>query len=94
MLGLEAVAALFFFVLLLVNSESPRWLMSKGCNTEAAQLFRRLTGNDEAAKEEYAAVEKALQEELSTGKESLFCRRYRKRSSSLYASPLSINCLG
>ncbi len=60
MLGIEAVPVLFFFVLLLANTESPRWLMSKCRNTEAAQLFRRLTGSDEAVKEEYAAVEKAL----------------------------------
>ena len=78
MLGIEAIPALIFFILLLGNPESPRWLMSKGRNTEAAQLFRKLTGSEEAAQEEYVAVEKALQEELSTGKESLFCWRFRK----------------
>ncbi len=78
MFGVEAIPAFLFLAALLVNPESPRWLVTKNRIEEARKLFVKLVGSEEAADEELKVVQQAIDDERSVGKERLFCWRYRK----------------
>lgn len=78
MFGVEAVPALFFWIALTFNPESPRWLAARERYDEARKLLGQLILNDEEADAELAAIKESLEAERSAGKERLFCRRYRK----------------
>ncbi len=78
MFGVEAIPAFLFFLALLVNPESPRWLAAKNRIDEARALFVRLVGNAEAAEKELETVLESLKTERAAGTERLFCKRYWK----------------
>ena len=48
MLGMEAVPALLFFIVLFFIPESPRWLVVKGAEKKASAILNRIYGKDEA----------------------------------------------
>ncbi len=51
MLGMEAIPALLFFILLIFIPESPRWLVIKGKTEEAKSILLKTSGNTEAENE-------------------------------------------
>jgi MFS transporter, SP family, arabinose:H+ symporter len=48
MLGMEALPALLFFIVLFFIPESPRWLVVKGAEKKASLILNRIYGKDEA----------------------------------------------
>ena len=51
MLGMEAVPAISFFILILIIPRSPRWLVVKGQKDKARKILIRLVGSEEADNE-------------------------------------------
>lgn len=51
MLGMDAVPAVLYFVLLFAVPESPRWLFSRGREAEAGAILTRVCGAEQAAGE-------------------------------------------
>jgi sugar porter (SP) family MFS transporter len=76
MLGIPAVPAALFYLLLAGIPESPRWLVKKHRPEEAAQVLRRL-GSDEPEKL-LAEIRESLHEETVAADEPLFQRKYKK----------------
>ena len=70
MLGMEALPALFFFIMCVVIPESPRWLAEKGRNAEAGRVLARINGREAAAKE-LAEIDSAIAEESGSLSELL-----------------------
>lgn len=73
MLGIAALPAALFFVMLFGIPKSPRWLVSKGHVDEAREVFR-LTGEENAEKELQDIVASLHAERQQ---EPLFSRKYR-----------------
>jgi sugar porter (SP) family MFS transporter len=48
MLGMEALPALLFFIVLFLIPESPRWLIVKGQEKKASSILKKIFGEDEA----------------------------------------------
>lgn len=59
MLGMEAVPAISFFILILFIPKSPRWLVVKGQSDQARKVLTSLVGIEEA-KQEIAEIEDTL----------------------------------
>ena len=57
MLGVEALPAVFYFLVLHLVPESPRWLVMNGSKTEALDVMARVSGRVQAEKE----LEKVLE---------------------------------
>jgi MFS transporter, SP family, arabinose:H+ symporter len=76
MLGMEAVPALFFMLMIFPVPESPRWLVQKGRDAEARAILERVAGRDHAARE-LAAIHDSMQEEEGRFSE-LFTRNYSR----------------
>ena len=74
MLGVEALPALLFGLLLLSIPESPRWLIQKGLVQPAREVFRKI-GERQIEREV-----QAIQQSLHTGlqKDKLFRKKYSK----------------
>ncbi|WP_050183480.1 sugar porter family MFS transporter [Domibacillus robiginosus] len=70
MLALCAVPAVILFVSMLAVPESPRWLASKGKNTEALRVLKQIR-NDERAKAEFYEIETAVKKDSELEKASL-----------------------
>ena len=78
MLGIEAVPAAAFFVLLLPTPESPRWLIARTRTDEARNVLARLGVDAEGINREVADVQQSLDLEHHQGQDTLFQRAYRK----------------
>ncbi len=79
MLGVEAVPALIYLVLLLFVPRSPRWLMQKGWGEEAMKVLVSVHG-EEPAKVVYNEIDQSLKEEINKKKarwSDLFTRRMK-----------------
>jgi sugar porter (SP) family MFS transporter len=73
MLGVEAIPALLFTILVSKIPQSPRWLLLKGENAAAQAIWETLNVNE---KEQKAFIEQALDQE-SNGTADLFSKKYR-----------------
>lgn len=60
MLGSESVVTILFLLIVCVIPESPRWLIVKGRDAKAREIFRRIKGNDEGALEEFSATKASI----------------------------------
>ncbi len=73
--GVAAVPALLFFLMLFRIPRSPRWLVKQGHLAEARDVLERIAGGAAAA--EMADIEASLAHDRSAGTQPLFSRRYR-----------------
>lgn len=77
MLGVEAIPAVLYFVLLFFVPESPRWLFSKGQEDAALKIFTRVAG-PEHAQEELRSIRENAAEQVGEAKVgSLLGRKMR-----------------
>ncbi len=67
MLGVEAIPAIIYFILLLFVPRSPRWLMQKGLDEEAMGVLTRVNGEANAPVV-FREIEKSLSEEVNKDK--------------------------
>jgi sugar porter (SP) family MFS transporter len=74
-LGISALPALLFLLMLLRVPRSPRWLVEKGRLLEARDVLRRVAR--EAADAEFAEIQNSLESDRAAGSQPLFSRRYR-----------------
>ena len=73
-LGVSAIPATLFFLMLLRIPESPRWLVKKGRTNEAGEVLR-LTGEENSEQELKAIVESIDAEHVTS--DALFTAKYR-----------------
>jgi len=75
-LGVQALPAVAFFILLFYIPRSPRWLMLRGGEVEAAKVLDSLGTLDVPA--QIAAIRDSLHQEFRGKVEPLFCRAHAK----------------
>lgn len=73
--GVAALPAVLFFLMLFRIPRSPRWLVEKGLLAEARQVLTRIAGG--AADAEMAEIKESLNSDRAAGNQPLFSRRYR-----------------
>lgn len=61
MLGIEALPAVLYLLALFGVPESPRWLLMQDREEEALQVFTKVTGDEQAAREGVASIHEAMQ---------------------------------
>lgn len=77
MLGVEAVPAAVFFLLLFRTPESPRWLVARGREPQARAVLARLGVDATQRDREIGAIRDSLDLEHHTLEEPFFQRAYR-----------------
>src|ERR1700722_3083586 len=77
MLGVEAVPAALYFLLLFFVPESPRWLFSKGREGQALEIFTKVAGPDGAANELRSLRQSAAERVAGVSIGALFSRKMR-----------------
>lgn len=75
-LGIQAVPALAFLIMLFLIPRSPRWLMMKGKREEAAVVLRKIGVADVDG--QIATISSELREEGSSGKAPLFTKGHSR----------------
>jgi sugar porter (SP) family MFS transporter len=76
MLGVQAVPSLLFFVMVFFVPESPRWLIKKNFEDEAAKVLASIGESNVA--QALKRIKDSLQTEVGQVKESLFNGQYNK----------------
>jgi sugar porter (SP) family MFS transporter len=74
-IGVSAVPAVFFLLMLFRIPRSPRWLVEKGYVGEAESVLQRISGH--AWGPELAEIAASLASDREAGNQPLFSRRYR-----------------
>ncbi|HWF19308.1 MAG TPA: sugar porter family MFS transporter, partial [Verrucomicrobiae bacterium] len=77
MLGVEAIPAALYFVLLFFVPESPRWLYGKGREEQAREIFTKVAGAAQAEEELSRIRQNAAEHVAGVGAGALFSRRMR-----------------
>ncbi len=75
-LGVQALPAAVFLLLLFFIPRSPRWLMMKGLEEESAMVLHKLGTVDVPA--QIAAIRESLHQEIHLRAEPLFCRAHAR----------------
>jgi sugar porter (SP) family MFS transporter len=75
MLGVSAIPALFFFIMLFTIPRSPRWLAQKSRVAEARQVLEQI--GEEDVEGELQDIVRSIDVEHGHGSEPLFSRKYR-----------------
>ena len=76
MLGIEAIPAALFFLLLFTVPESPRWQIGKGHTEKAKATLKKLGTNEgRSVEEELNAIHVAIEEETHNQREAFFTPR-------------------
>jgi sugar porter (SP) family MFS transporter len=75
-LGISAVPAIFFLVMLFGIPRSPRWLVARGRTDEARDVLKN-TCVDEDPEKELQDIVNNIQKEHAKPNEPLFCKKYR-----------------
>ena len=78
MFGVEAFPAALFFLLLFLNPRSPRWLVAKGLLEEAQYVLKKCGTDTGNVDEEISEIQKSLDVEHHSLRESFFTRKYIK----------------
>ncbi len=73
-LGVPAIPALFFLIMLFTIPRSPRWLVTKNRIDEARQVLELVGGTD--SEEELRAIVNSVHLDRSQRQESIFSRKY------------------
>ncbi|MFA9392748.1 MAG: sugar porter family MFS transporter [Prolixibacteraceae bacterium] len=74
MLGVEAIPAFVFLVLLFKIPSTPRWLVSKNKHDEALALLKKLSSSN--PQQEIDEIEASIQNQQNLHKEVLFSKQY------------------
>lgn len=74
MLGVMAVPALLFAVLLFTIPESPRWLMKQGSDKKASEVFQRI--GEQNVEHQMHEIRESLRDSVKGVSERLFQRKY------------------
>ena len=72
MLGSESIVTILFFIIVFFIPESPRWLIVKGDDRKALDIFKRLKTNDEGVLEEFNATKASVSGEVKSEWRVLF----------------------
>ena len=74
-IGVSAIPAILFFLMLFRIPRSPRWLIEKGNMREAREVLIKIAGD--AAPQEQLEIEESLASDRAAGNQPLFSRRYQ-----------------
>lgn len=77
MFGIEAIPAAAFFFLLLLNPESPRWLLTRGKEERARKTLFLFGGNEDSVQSDMTVIREAIESERTNGTSRFFCWQYR-----------------
>lgn len=73
MIGIEALPAFIYTLMVFTVPKSPRWLLIKGRNDEARQVIKLIDPNSNPEE----VVSKILEKDMSKPKESVFQKKYK-----------------
>lgn len=88
MLGSESVVTVLFLIVAFFIPESPRWLIVKGRDGEALEVFRRLRTSEDGVREEYESTKASIMGEVKSEWKVLLEPGIRKAV--LYGSAIAI----
>ena len=77
MLGVEALPAFLFFILLFLIPLSPRWLVARGRIDEASRVLKKCGTDNMSVEAEIEEIRASLQQIQDRKEDSLFRRKYR-----------------